>query len=173
MFPCCKKPVYFFGINYLIILLLFGVINTGFISPDDVTILARQTSQMLETFYEGTYAGSDLKKYELAITGDGFLRYRKHYQNGRQDYFSFNMRRFADVGYLGTASSGEILFYTQSDDVIVQTFNDRRGDIDSMANVVSLPVKMIEPEDILLIRNNLYLIKNRLVNNTRAVSKSK
>lgn len=80
-------------------------------------------------------------------------------KNGRQEYFSFNMRRFTDVGYLGTANSGELLFYTQSDDVIVQTFNDRRGDIDSMANVVSLPVKMIGPEDILLIRNNLYLIK--------------
>jgi hypothetical protein len=35
---------------------------------------------------------------------------------------------------------------TKADDIIVQTYNDRHGDVDSMTTVLNIPVKNIEPE---------------------------
>jgi hypothetical protein len=87
-----------------------------------------------------------LKKRELMITSDSFIRLRKTYQNGKQEYYSFNLQRYNSINYLGTNIAGKLLIKTTKDDIIVQTYNDRAGDVDSMATMLSIPVKNMEPE---------------------------
>ncbi|HEX8023269.1 hypothetical protein [Mucilaginibacter sp.] len=82
----------------------------------------------------------NLKKWEIALTGDYFLRLRKTYQQGKQEYFSFNIHRLTNVDYLGSDAAGTLKFNTQTDDIIVQTYEDPEGNIDSMATSLGLPV---------------------------------
>ena len=49
------------------------------------------------------------------------------------------------MAYIGTTVSGTLQLKTIADDIIVQTYNDPKGDIDSMATELDLPMKNIEP----------------------------
>lgn len=89
-----------------------------------------------------------IKKTELNVTNTGFCRYKRHFENGKVEYFSFNLIKFKDLDYVGTVKSGRLIIRTLGDDVIVQTYNDRKGDIDSMAASVSIPLKQVEAEDL-------------------------
>ena len=87
-----------------------------------------------------------LKKWDITLTDDAFVRLRKVYSDGMQTYYSFQLRRFNDMAYIGTTVSGTLQLKTIADDIIVQTYNDPKGDIDSMATQLDLPVKNIEPD---------------------------
>lgn len=100
-----------------------------------------------------------LKKWELSISNEGFFRLRKHFPNGKQEYFSFYLKRFDDMNYIGTTGAGTILLKTQNQDIIVQTYNDPKGNIDSMTNILPLPVKNIEPEQLDSLQHTLASLK--------------
>jgi hypothetical protein len=87
-----------------------------------------------------------LKKCDWTLTPDAFIRLRKTYENGREEYFSFQLHRLNNMNYLGTTDGGKLQFTTNADDIIVQTYNDRKGDIDSMATELDIPVKNMQPE---------------------------
>ncbi|GGH04196.1 hypothetical protein GCM10007352_07250 [Mucilaginibacter phyllosphaerae] len=88
-----------------------------------------------------------LKKYEINLTADHFIRLRKTYQQGKQEYYSFNLKRFAELGYLpGNTLTDTLKIKTQADDIIYQTFEDPHGDIDSMATQWAIPVKKLSPQ---------------------------
>ncbi|TDO21869.1 hypothetical protein [Pedobacter duraquae] len=89
-----------------------------------------------------------IKKTELNVTNTGFCRYKRHFENGKVEYFSFNLIKFKDLDYVGTVKSGRLIIRTLGEDVIVQTYNDKKGDIDSMAAAVSIPLKQVEAEDL-------------------------
>lgn len=90
-----------------------------------------------------------LKKYELNVTKNGFCRYKCFFNNGKVEYFSFNLMKFRALDFLGTTQKGTLLLRTRGDDVIVQTYNDsKKGDIDSMATYMSIPLKNMEAEDL-------------------------
>jgi len=89
-----------------------------------------------------------LKKVELNITDDYFLRLRKTYQTGKQEYFSCHLSTFGEMTYFGTTTSGIIHISTKGEDVIVQTYGDKKGNVDSMATTLSIPVKNIEVEQL-------------------------
>jgi hypothetical protein len=59
------------------------------------------------------------------------------------------------MDYYGTTTSGKLYIHTKGDDVIVQTYKDKGGDVDSMATQVVIPLKNMEAEDLNLIRDNL------------------
>lgn len=101
-----------------------------------------------------------LKKWELNITDSYFLRLRKTFQNGKQEYFSCQLRSFNDLDYIGTTTGGIIKINTKADNVIVQTYNDRKGDIDSMATSFNIPVKNMEPEQLDSLRKAFLYFKN-------------
>jgi len=87
-----------------------------------------------------------LKKVELSLTTDYFIRLRKTYAKERQEYYSFSLHHLSDFDYLGSTTTGVLHFKTAADDIIVQTYNDRHGDVDSMTTVLDIPVKNMEPE---------------------------
>lgn len=100
-----------------------------------------------------------IKKWELTLTDDSFIRLRKTYLNGKQEYFSFHLQRLEDMDYLGTTNAGTLQLKAKADDIIVQTYNDRQGNVDSMANVLTIPLKNMEPERLDSLRNALNYFK--------------
>ena len=87
-----------------------------------------------------------LKNWELGVTPEHFVRLRKTFQHGMQEYFSLHLRMFNDLDYLGNVSHGVLWLKADKDDIIVQTYEDPRGNVDSMANVLPIPVKNMQPE---------------------------
>ena len=100
-----------------------------------------------------------LKKWELALTNDYFLRLRKTYQHGRQEYFSFNLHRLNGVNYQGDEQTGTLELSTNADDIIVQTYEDPKGDIDSMSTVLELPVRNMSAARLDSLKNALNYFK--------------
>jgi len=91
-------------------------------------------------------ADPKLKKWEVLLTDDSFIRLRKTYQNNKQEYFSFQLQKLDSISYTGDATTGTLKLKAKADDIIVQTYNDRQGNIDSMANVLNIPLKNMEPK---------------------------
>ncbi len=91
-------------------------------------------------------ADSKLKKFEFSVTTDSFIRLRKTYAKGKEEYYSFNLHNLNDIDYMGNTVTGTLQLKTMADDIIVQTRNDRKGDIDSMTTVLNIPVKNMEPD---------------------------
>ncbi len=103
------------------------------------------TNHCLTQCYNHT-AEPKLKRVEISITDDDFIRLRKTFAKNKQVYYSFNLHKFNDLDYVGSARKGTLELKTVSDDVIVQTYNDRHGDVDSMSTFLNIPVKDMEPE---------------------------
>jgi len=102
-----------------------------------------------------------LKKWELILTDDSFLRLRKTFSNGKQEYFSFQLHRFTDMDYLGNNLNGTLQLKAKADDIIVQTYNDPREDIDTMATQLNLPMKNMEPDRLDSLQVVLNYFKNK------------
>ena len=101
---------------------------------------------LLQSF--DTTSDPKLKKWDLTLTPDAFIRFKKTYQNGRQEYYSFNLQRFKEMDYLGTTTRGTLRIKTLADDVIVQTYHDPKGDVDSMSTTMKIPLRAIEAEQL-------------------------
>ncbi|MEO6851165.1 MAG: hypothetical protein ABI203_11695 [Mucilaginibacter sp.] len=86
-----------------------------------------------------------LKKWEIELSPDHFLRLRKTYQHDRQEYFSFHISKLDSMNYLENTTGEELRFKTANDDIIIQTYEDPKGNIDSTSNAWELPVKNISP----------------------------
>lgn len=99
--------------------------------------------------YDNAQEDRGIKRYELNVTNSGFCRYKRYFKTGKVEYFSFNLAKFKDLDYYGTDKNGLLVLRTKGEDVIVQTYNDKKGgDIDSMAAYMSIPLKNIEPQDL-------------------------
>jgi hypothetical protein len=127
--------------------------------PDEQELLAWGNKCLNQSFDPSS--DTKLKKCELELTPDAFIRMRKTYQNGKQEYFSFHLHRLADMNYLGTTESGTLQFKTVADDIIVQTHNDRQGDLDTLASLLSIPVKNMEPGRLDSLREALDYFKTK------------
>lgn len=103
-----------------------------------------------------------IKKLDIQLTRDGFFRLRRTYLNGKQEYFSFSFSEFEEMNYLGTAQSGTLILKTQPESIIVQTFRDSRGNIDTMATTLKLPLQQLEAADLNNLQECFLRIKERL-----------
>jgi len=124
--------------------------------------IAKRTQLRLNALHNPDREGLKLKQCELLLSETGFLRYRRTHTNGKQEYFSFNLSRIKSINYLGNNISGELAIETIEDDIIVQTFNDRRGNVDSMATHFNLSLNEAEAEDLNALQNDLLEMKARL-----------
>jgi hypothetical protein len=102
-----------------------------------------------------------IKKWELTLTDDAFIRLRKTYQDGKQEYFSLHLQKLENMDYLGDVNSGTLQLNAKEDDIIVQTYNDRKGNIDSMASVLVIPVKNMDPERLDSLQQALAYFKSK------------
>ena len=122
-----------------------GCINFSFKRSFNEQDWLNWTNKCLSQSYNSS--GDDkLKKVDLSVTADSFIRLRKNYAKGKQEYYSFNLHRLNDMDYLGNTNAGTLELKTVADDIIVQTYNDRRGDVDSMTTVLNIPVKNMDPD---------------------------
>jgi hypothetical protein len=120
----------------------------AFSVPSDILEETLFVQKLLKDHYDDFAVKPALKKYELNVTNSGFCRYKRYFTSGKIEYFSFNLCKFKDIDYLGTDRSGQLILKTLGDDVIVQTHNDRQGDVDSMANYMMIPLKNIAAEEL-------------------------
>lgn len=148
-----KKSVFF---SSCLILCVF----CGFDSAEEHTVTIQQ---LLTKYHDNDAVGKEIKRYEINVTNTGFCRYRKVYSNGKQEYFAFNLSRLKSMDYYGTSDKGELYLRTKNDDVIVQTRNDRKGDIDSMGTYLVIPLKSINVEQLNELSLNLKQLNESLM----------
>lgn len=115
---------------------------------------------LLQTFDPS--ADTKLKKWEIEVTPQHFIHLRKTYQHGKQEYFSFYLTKLDSVNYLGDNPNGQLQFKTLSDDIIVQTYDDPKGNIDSMATSLTIPVKDMTPEKLDSLNDALEFLKAKV-----------
>jgi hypothetical protein len=120
----------------------------AFTSSDLLNDEAIFMQKKLLEHYDLSQEAAGVDRGELTVTNTGFCRYKKFFQNGRIEYFSFNLMKFKDLDYLGTVQRGRLLLHTEEADVIVQTYNDKSGDLDSMAAGLTIPLKNIDAEEL-------------------------
>lgn len=139
-FTLCLKIGVYFG-------LCFIFISFSSYRPEEDE--AAYVQEKLTAHYNNDLQGNEIKKYELSVTSSGFCRYKRTFKNGMIEYFSFSLNKFKQIDYAGTVNSGTLYLRTKSDDVIVQTYNTKKGnDIDSMATEMVIPLKNIEAEEL-------------------------
>lgn len=134
-------------------------------SDEELGQIALRMQIKLNTLHNATSDSEKIRQFELLLNDEGFLRYRRTYINGKQEYYSFNLMRIQTIDYLGNTSSGDLSIKTFEDDVIVQTFNDRSGNVDSMATHFRLPLIGVEAEDLVALNNDLFEMKRLLDKN--------
>jgi hypothetical protein len=139
----------------LLCLCQFFTAFTYVVSADEQT---EALQGILISHYDEAAAHMPLKRYELNVTNSGFCRYKRFYVNGKVEYFSFNLEKFGQLDYYGTDKQGELWLRTKGEDVIVQTYNDNEGDVDSMATYMAIPFKNIEAEELTDLSNKLLKI---------------
>ncbi len=127
--------------NLIILLILFSVaFSYAFRSGMGEKEWLDWSNKCLSESYDPS-SEAKLKKWEFTVTPEHFIRLRKTYQHGKQEYYSFHLNKLDSVNYLGESTAGELRFKTIADDIIVQTYDDPKGDIDSMSTVLDIPVK--------------------------------
>ena len=141
------------------ILLAAGISYSFKYSLNDLDWLV-WTNKCLTQTYDAT-TDAKLKKWELSVTGDDFIRLRKTYARNKQVYYSFNLNKLNEIDYSGNATKGTIELKTIADDIIVQTYNDRKGDVDSMTTVLDIPVKDMTTERLDSLKEALNYFKTK------------
>jgi hypothetical protein len=132
---------------------------TSFKQLGNAAQIASWANHCLNQKYDPS-ADLKLKKWDLNINESAFIRFRKTYQNGKQEYYSMHLKKFDDLGYFGNTNGGMLQLKTRAADVIVQTYNDPKGDIDSMGHVLNIPLKNIQPECLDSLRNALLYLRD-------------
>jgi hypothetical protein len=145
---------------FLAVTVLLALVHFGFKPGMDEQQMLDWGNRCFAEAYDPSNDAS-LKKYDLVLTTDAFIRLRKTFQNGKQEYFSLQLHRLNDMDYLGTTYGGTLRLKAVADDIIVQTYNDRKGDIDSMATQLDIPVKNIQPERLDSLQMVLNYFKNK------------
>lgn len=148
-----KKRVF---ISSLIAFCIFS----GFSDRDEQTVFIQN---LLIKYYDSDVNRKDVKRFEINVTNNGFCRYKKFFNNGKQELFAFNLSHFKAMDYYGSATKGELYLRTKSDDVIVQTRNDRKGDIDSMGAYIVIPLKNIDVDELNALSTSLQKINASLI----------
>lgn len=132
----------------------------GFTLPEEPIAYIQN---VLQQHYDIDATGKEMKRFELNVTNTGICRYRKVYNNGKEEYFAFNLNKFKHMDFYGTTAKGNLYLRTKNDDVIVQTRNDRKGDVDSMATYLAIPLKNIEADELNALAENFKRINTTTV----------
>jgi hypothetical protein len=152
-------------VSGILICLSLVFLSASVLRDDSIHQFAQRVLSRLNKIHHPEFELLKIRKCELLLSDEGFLRYRKTYISGKQEYYSLNITRISSVDYLGDTGSGNLVLKTIEDDVIVQTFNDRDGNVDSMATYFRLDLYALEPEDLLALQDDIFGMKNLLKKN--------
>jgi hypothetical protein len=136
------KKASFIGIALLIMPLLYG-----FAAFMDEQAWVDWGNRALTEAYDPS-GEPDIAHWEITLTTDHFIRIRKTYQQGNQAYYSFNIKRISAMDYQRAAAdtlTDSLQIRTLTDDIIIQTFDDPNGDLDSIATSLKIPVAKLAP----------------------------
>ncbi|WP_256004145.1 hypothetical protein [Pedobacter deserti] len=122
---------------------------------------ATNVQELLKNHHNDNAPSHRLKRFELHVTNTGFCRYKRFLAAGKIEYFSFNVAKFVDMDYYGSDKEGTLYLRTKAEDVIVQTYHDKGGDIDSVSTYMSIPIRTIEPEMLADLRTRLIRMSSR------------
>lgn len=142
--------------------LLISIINSGFKPQKTQTDWLSWTNRCLVKHYNNA-GDPKLKKWEIVVTADNFLRLRKTYIKSKQVYFSLNLKNLNNIVYLGSTKKGILKLNAVEDDIIVQTRNYRKGDVDEMASVFTIPLKNMEAEELDSLKEGLNYLKAKVL----------
>lgn len=109
--------------------------------------LSSSTEVLLKKLVQ-TDIGSGVKEQKVEITAEGFLRLRRKLQSGKEEYFSFHFSRYQEMDYTGTTENGYANILVADTNVIVQTFHDPAGNIDSMATHLKIGFQQCSAEEL-------------------------
>ncbi len=140
-------------------LLLFIQIITGFAgSYEDHTL-------RIINFYNQHKMDAELnlQKSILEFTDKGFLRFKKYHHKNKLEYYSLNLQKVNNITFLGDEEKGYLKISTPEDLIIVQTFNDPKGNVDSMANTLEIPVKNLSVDELNFVMEDFYALKPNLL----------
>ena len=151
-----------FFISFLVgtSIIFFGSASTGI--DDELKQIAERTQIKLNKLHDANSNSNKIKQFDLILNSEGFLRYRRTFIGGKEEYYSFNLMRLKSIHYLGNTSAGDLTIQTMEDDVIVQTFNDRAGNVDSMSTHFRLPLIFVEAEDLVALQHDMLKMKRIL-----------
>lgn len=141
-------------------MVLLALLHLSFTTDNDEQQMLDWGNKCFSEIYDPS-GDVKLKKFDWTLTPDAFIRLRKTYENGKEEYYSFQLHRLSKMDYLGTADAGKLEFNTTADDIIVQTYNDHSGDIDSMATHLDIPVKNMQPERLDSLQTVINYFKNK------------
>lgn len=144
------------------VIAVLGLFLCGFSDPISLESYLNYLQKSFIDHYDASQEQSLIKRYELNVTNTGFCRYKRFYNSGKTEYFSFKFSKFKQMDYLGSTTEGKLVLRTKGDDVIVQTYNDKAGDVDSMASELVIPLKNIEVDDLNKIKNTIAKVSNGL-----------
>ncbi len=147
--------------KHYFLLVLCACFSMAAQNPDLLELMS-ESQERLTVLSSANLAQQKLKKLDLQLTRDGFFRLRRTYLNGKQEYFSFSFSEFEEMNYLGTTQSGTLILKAQPESIIVQTFRDSRGNIDTMATTLKLPLQQLEAADLNMLQDCFQRIKERL-----------
>ena len=145
------------------ILCLIAFLSMSLNLPEpDLQELMKHSQDQLNAAYATDLAAVPSKKTDIQLTNDGFFRFRRTLVNGKQEYFAFNFSQYEDLDYLGNVSSGFLVMKTKPESIIVQTFRDAEGDIDSMASELRIPLKHLEAKDLQQLQDCFLQIRQKI-----------
>jgi len=127
--------------------------------PNEQQLLSWSNTCLSQCFDPSSEA--KIKKWDVQLTPEGFVRMRKTYNNGKQEYYSLYLKRLENLDYLGTDYTGMLQLKAIADDIIVQTYDDPKGNVDSMSTVLNIPVKNMEPQRLDSLRTALFFFKDK------------
>ncbi len=140
-----KKFTFFFK---TVIVIGLATLLIGFNRPDIPEETLLFINRILNNHFDSSLLTEPLKEFEIKVTKNGFCRFRKFFKNGKQEFFALNLNKYKTLDYYGSIKNGELYIRAKNDDVIVQTRNDKEGDVDSMARYMIIPLKDMAPESL-------------------------
>ena len=101
-----KKPKKFY---FITVLILLALLHLGFTTGADEQQLLDWSNKCFSESYDPS-GDVKLKKWDFVLTSDAFIRLRKTYQDGKQEYYSFQLHRLDNMNYLGTTDGGNCIW---------------------------------------------------------------
>jgi hypothetical protein len=143
-----------------IIAFLFSFFNIN--EAKDLSVLRKDVIDFYQKYEGEKILGN--KSSSLEITTDGFFRYKRVLKSNKTEYYSVKMEKLLNVYFYGSEKGGWLTFKCVDESVIFQSYNDPKGNIDSMGNEISFPLKSIPVENLNYFENNIKVI-NELYKN--------